>query len=255
MQTISRVLAVATVSITFLIMLAYSFETSLASPGGITGRTLKGPNAGCTPCHGGGQNTVVTLTGPSTMEVNTTAVCTVQVSGNSSGVDIAVSGGQLSENSSRLKVSGDELTHVSAGSGTYIFSYTAPSTPGTETIYATGVTSRNGPWNHAPSLTVTVTGTVASVGDEQPLSYALEQNFPNPFNPSTLIAFSIPTAAPVTLAVYNLTGELVSTLVNEPKAAGRYTVTFESPGLPSGMYLYRITAGSFVATRKFLLLK
>ena len=255
MPSISRVLAVAAVSITLLLMLAYSFDTSLASPGGITGHTLKGPSPGCTPCHGGGQNTVVTLTGPSTMQVSTTAVCTVQVSGSNSGVDIAVSGGQLSENSARLKTSGDELTHTSAGTGTYIFSYTAPATPGTETIYATGLTSRNGPWNHAESLTITVTGTVADVKDEQPLTYALEQNYPNPFNPATSIVYSLAEASSVRLEVYSLTGELIATLVDAPQAAGRYAVTFEKPGLPSGMYLYRINAGSFVSTRKFLLLK
>jgi hypothetical protein len=255
MSSISRVLAAAAAGITLILMAATSFDTSLAYPSGISGRTLKGPTPGCTPCHGGGQNTTVTLTGPSTMEVNTTAVCTVQVSGTNTGVDIAVSGGELSESSSRLKTLDSELTHPSPGSGTYVFTYRAPATPGTETIYATGVTSRNGPWNHAQSLVITITGTVSDVTDEQPLAYALEQNFPNPFNPSTRIAYSIPEAARVRLEVYNLTGELVATLVDEPEAAGHYAVTFENPGLPSGMYLYRISAGNFVATRKFLLLK
>jgi len=255
MSKIPRAIAAATLAIGVTLMVTTSFETTLASPGGITGRTLLGSSPGCTPCHGGGQSTTVTLTGPTTMVVNSTAVCTVQVSGTSTGVNIAASGGTLTESSSRLKVSGSELTHPSAGSGTYIFTYQAPATAGTQTIYATGLTSRNGPWNHAQSLVITVTDAVSGVEDEQPLHYALEQNFPNPFNPSTRIAYSIPEAAPVRLEVFNLTGERVSTLVDEPQAAGHYSVTFDNPGLPSGMYLYRITAGHFVATRKFLLLK
>ena len=86
-------------------------------------------------------------------------------------------------------------------------------------------------------------------------AFALEQNYPNPFNPSTKIEFSIPLSAQVQLKVYNILGQEVATLVNENLKVGRHAVTFDASRLASGIYLYRITAGSFISTKKMLLLK
>ncbi|MEW6512206.1 MAG: T9SS type A sorting domain-containing protein [Bacteroidota bacterium] len=88
-----------------------------------------------------------------------------------------------------------------------------------------------------------------------PMVYTLEQNYPNPFNPSTKIEFSIPTASVVTLKVFNILGQEVATLVNEQLNAGSHRVTFDATKFASGMYLYKITAGTFTSTRKMLLLK
>jgi flagellar hook assembly protein FlgD len=88
-----------------------------------------------------------------------------------------------------------------------------------------------------------------------PSSFALEQNYPNPFNPSTTINFSMPEASRVTVKVYNVMGQLVSTLVNREMNAGRHSVNFDASRLASGVYLYRIQAGSFTATRKMNLIK
>jgi hypothetical protein len=85
--------------------------------------------------------------------------------------------------------------------------------------------------------------------------FALEQNYPNPFNPTTTITFSIPTAETVTLKIYNIAGQEVATLVNERKDAGRYQFSFNASQLASGMYFYRIKAGSFEATKRMALLK
>lgn len=85
--------------------------------------------------------------------------------------------------------------------------------------------------------------------------YALFPNYPNPFNPVTKISYALPGAAMVELKVYNVLGQLITTLVNEEKPAGVYEVDFNAEDLPSGVYMYRIQAGDFVQTRKMLLLK
>jgi hypothetical protein len=88
-----------------------------------------------------------------------------------------------------------------------------------------------------------------------PAHYALQQNFPNPFNPSTRIQYSTPSAGRVQLKVFNILGEEVSTLVQEEQAAGVHTVRFDARDLPSGMYFYRLEAPGFQETRKMLLTK
>lgn len=88
-----------------------------------------------------------------------------------------------------------------------------------------------------------------------PVTYALAQNFPNPFNPTTTIAFDLPQGGPVELTVYNLVGELVATLVDGPVAAGRHEVQFDASRLASGVYVYRMEAGQFSDLRKMILVK
>jgi hypothetical protein len=85
--------------------------------------------------------------------------------------------------------------------------------------------------------------------------FNLSQNYPNPFNPSTKISYSIKEEGFVTLKVYDVLGKEVITLVNKEQAAGNYEVTFDASKLSSGVYLYTIKAGSFVQTRKMLLMK
>jgi phosphatidylserine/phosphatidylglycerophosphate/cardiolipin synthase-like enzyme len=89
----------------------------------------------------------------------------------------------------------------------------------------------------------------------KPIDYSLSQNYPNPFNPTTNISFSIPMKSKVELNVYNTLGQKVTTLVNEQKEAGNHTVTFNASNLPSGVYLYRISAGNYSETKKLILLK
>jgi WD40 repeat protein len=88
-----------------------------------------------------------------------------------------------------------------------------------------------------------------------PTEYELSQNYPNPFNPTTVINFSIPESGLVSVKVYNALGQQVAELVNEVKAAGSYAVDFNAANLSSGMYIYKISAGNFSATRKMMLLK
>ncbi len=99
------------------------------------------------------------------------------------------------------------------------------------------------------------TGIVSVGPSTNPGAFRLEQNYPNPFNPVTTIRYSIGQNGPVRLVVYDILGRQVAVLVNGQKAPGRYEVTFNAAGLASGMYLYRLTAGSFVQTRTMLLIR
>ncbi|HQG44357.1 MAG TPA: T9SS type A sorting domain-containing protein, partial [bacterium] len=88
-----------------------------------------------------------------------------------------------------------------------------------------------------------------------PQRYELTQNFPNPFNPQTEIVFRVKQEGMVTLKVFDLLGREVRTLVNEKKTAGVHRVTFDAHALPSGVYVYSITMGSFHDVKKMLLVK
>ena len=109
-----------------------------------------------------------------------------------------------------------------------------------------------------------VTG-IENSGSELPETFILEQNYPNPFNPSTKINYSIPQAGLVSLKVFDVLGKEVTTLVNEEKPAGTYEVNFSAKGgsasggnaysLSSGIYFYKLQAGSFISTKKMILIK
>jgi hypothetical protein len=88
-----------------------------------------------------------------------------------------------------------------------------------------------------------------------PTAYALDQNFPNPFNPATKLSYSIPVEGFVSLDVYNSIGQKIATLVNESKIAGTYEVNFNAANLSSGIYFYKLTSGNFTETKKMILMK
>ena len=88
----------------------------------------------------------------------------------------------------------------------------------------------------------------------QPINYCLSQNYPNPFNPDTRISYQIPEFSFVTLKVYDLLGNEITTLISEIKSAGKYEVTFNANELASGIYFYQLKAGSFTDTKKMVLL-
>jgi hypothetical protein len=106
----------------------------------------------------------------------------------------------------------------------------------------------------ADTLFTTAVTSIAEKG-EVPEEYALEQNYPNPFNPSTTIRYDLPYASNVNLKVYDLLGQETMTLVDEERPAGVYEVRFNAQNLSSGMYIYRLRAGDFVATKRMLVLK
>lgn len=85
--------------------------------------------------------------------------------------------------------------------------------------------------------------------------YALEQNYPNPWNPATKIEYSIPKSGLVTLKVFDILGKEISTLVDENQSPGTYSVNFQGAELPSGIYFYRLQAGSYTETKQMILIK
>jgi hypothetical protein len=96
--------------------------------------------------------------------------------------------------------------------------------------------------------------------DQTPSSFALSQNFPNPFNSSTTISFDVPRAVNVSINIFDITGARIRTLVDEPKVAGSFNVIWNgtddtAKAVASGLYVYRLHAGNFVQSKKLLFLK
>lgn len=102
---------------------------------------------------------------------------------------------------------------------------------------------------------------IKEISAVKPEAFSLMQNYPNPFNPSTVISYQIPVASHVTLKVFDILGKEVAILVNEQKQPGFYQVEFsagsfgEGNSLPSGVYIYELQAGDFIATKKLMILK
>jgi len=99
------------------------------------------------------------------------------------------------------------------------------------------------------------TATLVPQSEPEVLTYYLKQNYPNPFNPTTSIQYAIIKRQWVTLKVFDLLGNELATLLDEEKPAGNYKITFNGAGLSSGIYFYRLKAGSFIQTKKMILLK
>ncbi len=96
---------------------------------------------------------------------------------------------------------------------------------------------------------------VETIHSNNPIRFELKQNYPNPFNPTTKIKYQLPDAGFVTLKVYDVLGNEIATLVNEEKQTGTYEITWYAENLPSGIYFYRLQAGSFILTKKMVLMK
>lgn len=351
-------------SINIFFIAAFSTIVLYAYPTGITGQTLKTTSEGCV-CHGASNtpSVNVTISGPDYMLPNSTGTFIVTISGGPlvrAGTNISASAGTLQPGSgSGLQLIADELTHTSpkqpsAGVVTFQFNYTAPSTLGTQTLYANGNsvnfngTSNGDQWNWAPNKIVTVSNIIpvelmsftAQVisnrvklnwatsteinnsgfevyrksmfeqfdwkkidfvngsgsstevknysfedqnlqpgnysyrlkqidfdgsfkiyelsGDVQissPEGFALDQNFPNPFNPSTVISWQSPISGRQTIKIYDAIGNELLILMDEWKDAGYYSLKFDANGLASGVYYYQLQVGDFMKINKMILAK
>ncbi len=93
------------------------------------------------------------------------------------------------------------------------------------------------------------------VENPAPLDYGLQQNHPNPFNPITTLSYGLPVKSQVVLVIYNSLGESITQLISEEMEAGKYSFEFDATGLSSGIYFYQLQAGSFVETKKMVLMK
>jgi len=106
-----------------------------------------------------------------------------------------------------------------------------------------------------PYVEILIGETVPVDNESIPTSFVLEQNYPNPFNPETFINFHLPTTSNVQLKVYDILGNEIATLVNEIKQPGVYNVKFNAEKLPSGVYIYKLQAGKYLAIKKMMLIK
>lgn len=213
--------------ITFVTMLMSS--TSFSEPG-FNGAT---PGCGASGCHTS-QAGILTATVQSNLQVKITLT----------GTTSKVAGELVDE-------SGNIVAVINSTSSNP-FTLTAPSA-GIYKVNA-GYKSPNRRWD---STTVAIV--LADIGnnliESTPQTFELNNNYPNPFNPSTKISYSIPKQSRVTLKVYDLIGNEVSTLVSEEMAAGNYEFEFDASKLGSGVYLYKLQAGNFIETKKMILLK
>lgn len=244
-----------------------------ASWGGYIFKTRKTSTSGC-GCHGNADTSIViTYVGPDTIPAGKTVPYQLVISGGphkAGGTDIAVFAGTLTPGTGPdLYEELGELTHNQPktpvdGVIAFDFFYTAPATPGTDTLYANGNSvnlngdSDGDSWNFAPNKVLTITAPTQGIHENfssQKKNFALLQNYPNPFNPATSISFQIPTGENVLLKVYDALGNDVQTLIQEYRPAGSYNINFSGSSLPSGMYYYRLSTGSFSQTKKMILLK
>ncbi len=112
-------------------------------------------------------------------------------------------------------------------------------------------TSASGVWENPLSVITNI----KNKDNMAPLTCLLSQNYPNPFNPSTTINFHVSSMAYVTLAIYNMLGQKISTLLNERKSPGVYNIMWDASSMPSGTYFYRLQIGSFFESKKMILLR
>ena len=108
--------------------------------------------------------------------------------------------------------------------------------------------------NNGTSWRSTITG-IAGEQRVSPVGFRLEENYPNPFNPMTVVRYQLPVGSCVRLVVFDLLGREVKVLVDEKKAPGSYSVDFNANGLASGVYVCRMTAGRYAESRKMLVLR
>jgi M6 family metalloprotease-like protein len=122
---------------------------------------------------------------------------------------------------------------------------------GTETVTLVAKDNENDSTSYTVDIWISETGTTQVVPGE----FKLSQNFPNPFNPTTAIRFQLPVRDQINLSIYDLNGHRVRTLISGIQDAGYYTVNFHAGDLPSGVYLYRLSSGTEVVTKKMVLMK
>lgn len=235
-----------------------------AYPNGYTGRTLKTSTQGCGSCHNYSTNVTGLISGPDTVITGQTAQFTITVTDpnrNKAGVDIAAKFGTLdpSPSSADLKLLNGEITHshsisMSNHTVTKTFNYIAPSTPGTDTLYAT-VTSGTSAWNWAPNKGIVVINPTGLKRAQEVREFRLEQNYPNPFNPATSISFELPKNSYVTLKVFDLIGNELETLIDGELGSGSHKIIWNANSYSSGVYFYTLETDGYTSTKKMMLVK
>jgi hypothetical protein len=157
---------------------------------------------------------------------------------------------------------GNQGTQGAYAKFTATVNYVLSGTPDSCAIWfgITGPSSNTANFHEGSTFTLddlSLSGSATGVAEQptQPHTFALSQNFPNPFNPSTLISYQLPGAGPVRLTVYDILGREVATLVDGTQQQGAHEARFDAGGLSSGVYLYRLQTNGFVQQKKMILQK
>jgi len=163
-------------------------------------------------------------------------------------------------------ISGTNLFAGTYGGGVFLStnngtSWTAVNTgltnPNVQSLAVSGTnlfagTWGGGVWRRPLSEMIT---SVARLSTDLPTHFSLKQNYPNPFNPTTTITFALPVKSFVSLKIFDALGREVATLLEEELPVGTYSKQWDASGLPSGVYFYRLQAGSFMETKKLVLVR
>ena len=241
---------------------------------GVVGATRKN-GFGCT-CHSfqASESVRVWIEGPARVRPGSVTSYEIVMTGGPAmvgGYNVAAGHGGLAPadtgSKTMLSVDGTELTHTrvrafAMDTVRWAFLYTAPADTTLDTLYAVGNSADgNGnptgdEWSDAPEFVVDLTDSVSSVDEPNgPRSYALLANYPNPFNPSTMVRFTLAHETRGELAVFDLRGERVATLLSGRIPAGETAVRWDAAGRPSGIYVARLSSADGVAAVKMLLLR
>lgn len=266
--------------INFLLVLAFLSFVAYANIDylhGIVGMTLRDGGLGCI-CHNFSPNDSVNvwIEGPDSLVRNTTRQYKLYMTGGpaiAGGFNIASNFGTLDTVDTLTQILFSELTHSFPNQFTndtvsWNFLYQAPDTILTDTIYSVGnsvnrdsIPGSSDQWNFGQNFVIHVIDFPVNLTDENslPTDFILYQNFPNPFNPKTVISYQIPVNSNVTLKVFDVLGNEIAVLVDEYRSAGKHEIdfSFESVAISSatGIYFYQLKAGNFISAKKMLLLK
>jgi endo-1,4-beta-xylanase len=133
----------------------------------------------------------------------------------------------------------------------------APLSANTQYYWRVTASNDSGTSSYSSAASFTTGDQILAVEDgvQKPSTFALDQNYPNPFNPTTVVSCQLPVVSRVKLEVYDMLGREVATLFDGEMPAGRHEVTFDASGLSSGVYLYRLTAGDYVSSKRMVLMK
>jgi len=213
----------------------------------------------------------VWIIGPDSVRAGSNNIYTVFISGGpaiAGGFNVATDSGTLSPFDTTAQVERGELTHVAPklfqkDTVMWKFYYQAPSIATVDTLYSAGnSTNHNGAptgdaWNFGENVPIHVLPDTSTgvVEHESPKGFILYQNFPNPFNPKTLIGFQTSNVGFVTLKIFDIQGKEVSSLVSEIMLPGYHQVWWDASGIASGVFFYRLTTGVYSETRKILLIR
>jgi len=261
------------IAVIFLSIIIYA---NIKEMHGIVGLTKRDGGLGCV-CHNPDPNdsVIVWIEGPDTVRINDTIDYKLFMTGGAAvagGFNIASYFGELDSLDTLTHIISGELTHTMPNpfindTVFWNFQYIAPDSILIDTIYSVGnsvnwdsIPSELDKWNFGENFLINVVDrpTIYRIEINLLEQFVLEQNFPNPFNPSTKISFQIsPTSSGgfVKLKVFSILGNEIATLISEEKKPGNYVIEFNADGLPSGIYFYRLEVDGFEQTKKMVLTK